>query len=68
MNWKFFDVQSPMFRPLWLRLAIVVLTFGWAIFEGLAGNVMWAVVFGAAGVFLAYQFLAVFDPDQAGND
>lgn len=61
---KFFDVQSPVFRPVWLRLLVVVLCLGWAGFEAVAGSGGWAVLFGAAGVYLGYQFFVVFDPDQ----
>lgn len=61
---RFFDVQTPMFKPLWLRLLIVVLACGWAVFELLGGNVLWAILFGAAGAYLGYQFFVVFDPDR----
>ncbi len=64
---KAFDVQHPLFRPLWLRLAIVALTCGWALFELAGGNLVWAAMFGAAGLYLAHQFLVAFDPD-AGRD
>ena len=60
---RFFDVQTPMFKPLWLRLLIVVLVGGWTVFELLGGNVFWGILFGAAGVYLGYQFFVVFDPD-----
>ena len=52
-----FDVQHPWFKPLWLRVAIVVFTFCWTGFELWNGNTLWAVFFGACGVYLAYQWL-----------
>ena len=61
---NFFDVQKPMFRPLWLRLVIVVFCDGWALFELWGGSVFWAILFGAAGAYLTYQFFVVFDPDK----
>ena len=61
---KIFDVQSPIFRPLWLRVVIVAFVLGWALIELIGANVVWAVIFGAAGVYLAYEFFVVFDPDK----
>jgi hypothetical protein len=60
---KFFDVQLPMFKPLWLRVLLVGFCLGWAVFEAVTGAVFWAILFGASGVYLAYQFFVVFDPD-----
>jgi len=62
-----FDVQSPIFRPLWLRAVIVVVLIGWALVELSGGAVFWAILFGAAGIYLGYQFFVVFDPDQGGE-
>lgn len=62
MKKSLFDVQHPMFRPLWRRILIVALTFGWTVFEILHGTLFWAFLFGAAGVYLAHQFFMVFDP------
>jgi hypothetical protein len=59
---SFLDVQSPIFRPLWLRVGIVVSCLGWAVIELSSGAVFWAALFGAAGLYLAYQFLVAFNP------
>jgi len=64
MRRGFFDVQSPLFRPLWLRAAVVGVCFVWTIVELTSGGVFWAVLFGAAAVYLGYQFFVVFDPDK----
>lgn len=58
----FFDVQRPMFRPLWLRALIVGLCLAWTVVEIRGGNGFWAVLFGAAALYLAYQFFVVFNP------
>lgn len=60
-NWL--DVQSPVLRPLWLRIVIVGVCALWAIFEIAGGNWFWAILFGAAAVYLGYQLLVIFDPD-----
>ncbi|MCG6904073.1 MAG: hypothetical protein LJE68_15470 [Rhodobacter sp.] len=65
---KFFDVQSPMFKPLWLRVLIVGFCAVWTVFELVGSNVFWAILFGAATVFLGYQFFVVFDPVAPDRD
>ncbi len=59
---KFFDVQTSFYRPLWLRIILTGVCLGWAIFELSTGAAFWGVLFGAVGVFLAWQFFVVFDP------
>ncbi len=58
------DPQDPFYRPLWLRVAIVAACLGWAVFELLSGGPFWAMLFGAAGLYAAYQFFVVFDPQD----
>ena len=62
MKKSLFDVQHPMFRPLWRRILIVALTFGWRVFELFHGTIFWACLFGAAGAYLSHQFFVAFDP------
>jgi hypothetical protein len=59
---KLIDVQLPFFIPLWRRVAVVVLCFGWAIVEAINGAAFWAVLFGALGVYCSWQFFFAFDP------
>jgi len=59
---KLFDVQHPFFRPLWRRVAVVAVCLGWTVVEILTGDPFFAVLFGAAGLYCAYQFFIVFDP------
>jgi len=61
--WDPFKIQSPHFRPLWIRSMIVGFTLAWAGFEAWNGNLIWAAVFGAAGLYCLYQFFIAFDPD-----
>ena len=51
------DPNHPFFRPLCVRILCVVLTLAWAAFEASTGAVFWAILFGAAGVYL---FVALF--------
>lgn len=59
-NWL--DVQSPALQPVWVRVTIVALCLGWALFELLGGAVFWAILFGSAGAYLFYQFFVVWNP------
>ena len=70
---SFLDVQLPFFRPLWRRVITTAVCLAWAAVELLSGALMWAIIFGAAGFYLAWQFFVVFSPpsetDQApGTD
>ena len=70
MRRKFLDTSHPMFRPLWVRLLIVALCLGWAVFEFVGGSPMWGMIFGALGLYSAYGFFIVFDrgpPDGGSN-
>lgn len=51
------DPHHPFFRPLWVRILSVVLPLLWAAFEASTGAVFWAILFGAAGIYL---FVALF--------
>lgn len=57
-----FDVRHPFFRPLWRRAAFFGVIVVWACYEAYAGNSVWALVFGAAGAYLGYEFFIAFDP------
>ena len=58
----FFDVHTPFFRPLWRRVAVTAVCIVWAAVELATGAVMWAMLFGAASAWLAWQFFVAFDP------
>lgn len=62
---NFWDVRSPVLRPLWLRVVIVTASAGWALLEFLSGNMFWAIIFGTAAAYLYVQLLLKFDlPDE----
>ena len=65
----FFDVQTTFFRPLWRRIAATTVCLVWAVVELATGAVMWAMLFGAASAYLAWQFFVVFrpPPDNGGD-
>ena len=60
----FFDVQSPFFRPLWRRVLVTALTLAWAGVEVARGATFWAMLFGGAGIYLAWAFFIDFKPED----
>ncbi|WP_210527849.1 hypothetical protein [Rubellimicrobium arenae] len=59
---RLFDFNHPFFRPLWIRVVIVVLCFGWAVVEFTTGGPMWGILFGAIGAAAFYGFFLDFNP------
>lgn len=58
-----FDTRNEFFRPLWIRLLVMLAAAGWAIFEFTNGQTFWGVAFGAFAAMSAYGFF--FDPQRA---
>jgi hypothetical protein len=59
---KFLDIRHPFFRPVWRRVVTVAFALGWALVELWAGNVVWAMLFGAMGAYAAWEFFVIYDP------
>lgn len=55
-----FNVQIPFFNALWRRVLLTVALFGWTGFELWHDNVMWAILFGALGVWCAWSFFVTW--------
>nr|WP_208021213.1 hypothetical protein [Paracoccus alkanivorans] len=49
------DPNAPFFRPLWVRVLCVALPLIWAGVELSMNSFFWAILFGAAGVYLGYE-------------
>ena len=64
---QFFNLRHPFFLPLWRRVLTVAVTGGWAFVEFVTGNGLWAVLFGAAALWCAYEFFVTFDPENYTN-
>lgn len=57
------DPNAPFFRALWVRVLCVVLPLAWAVLELATGNPFWAILFGAAGVYLGLALFVWRKPD-----
>jgi hypothetical protein len=53
---KLLEADHPFFKPLWRRVAVVAVCFGWAGFEYWTDNPGWAALFGFMGLIAGYQF------------
>lgn len=62
------DVQVPFFIPLWRRVVVAGAILGWAVFELLMGEPLWALLFGAIGIYMAHQFFFAWNPEAAEDD
>ncbi|MGI2031406.1 DUF3329 domain-containing protein [Rhizobium panacihumi] len=58
------DPNHPFYDALWRRVAIVAFCFGWVVIELFVGNLMWAGIVGAIGVFAAYKLF--FERKKSG--
>jgi hypothetical protein len=65
---QLFDLQVPFFIPLWRRIAVVAVCFGWALFEFVASAPFWGFVFGAMGIFAAWQLLLSGWPNDGQSE
>ncbi|RJL07122.1 hypothetical protein D3P06_01330 [Paracoccus aestuarii] len=61
---KLVDPNAPFFRRLWVRVLCVVLPMIWAGVELWTGNPAWAMIFAAAGAYLA---VALFSRRRPGG-
>ncbi|NLS15475.1 hypothetical protein HGP16_02750 [Rhizobium sp. P40RR-XXII] len=64
------DPSHPLYKPLWVRILIVAVCFGWAAVETFGSQPFWAMLSGALGVYSAWMLLLNFKPQPpaATND
>ncbi|GGL61441.1 hypothetical protein [Wenxinia marina] len=56
---KLLDRDHPFFRPLWRRVAVTAVCFGWAGVEASSGEAGWATIFVGLGIWCVWElFLA----------
>ena len=56
------DPSHPIYKPLWVRILIVAVCFGWATVETLGSQPFWAMLSGALGAYSAWMLLLNFKP------
>lgn len=58
---------NDLFRPLWLRVAIVLACAAWAVLEWLHGETGWALLAAAATAWGAWSLILAWRPDNGGS-
>ncbi|MDV7143361.1 DUF3329 domain-containing protein [Tropicimonas sp. TH_r6] len=59
-----FNFDVPFFKPLWIRIATVAFAIGWGLVELAWGEIAFAMMFLAAGIYAAYRLFITFDPGE----
>lgn len=54
---------NDFFRPLWLRVAIVLACVGWAVVEWMHDQAGWALIAAAVAAYGAWSFLIDYKAD-----
>ena len=49
-------LDHAFFQPLWIRIVVVTVCFGWAAFEFATGAPFWGVIFAGIGAAAGWQF------------
>ena len=65
---KLLDTDHPFFKPLWIRIVVVAVAAGWALFEFSSGSAVWGGIFLVFAVLSAYGFFLNFHPDRTKRD
>lgn len=61
------DPSHPIYKPLWVRVLIVAVCFGWAAVETLGSQPFWAMLSGALGAYSAWMLLLNFKPQPPAS-
>lgn len=61
---KLFDTNHPLFRPLWVRIAVFAVAAGWSLFEFWTGQVVWGAIFLVFAAISFYGFFIDFNPEE----
>ena len=56
---RLFDLENPFFAPLWIRIALVLVTTVWGVLEMLAGEILWGGVFLGMSALCAWRFATI---------
>ncbi len=63
-----FDFTHPFFRPIWVRVLVVALALGWALFEVVTGSPGWAIIFGVIGAVALWSLFIRYDPASSEKE
>jgi hypothetical protein len=56
---KLLDLNHPSFKPVWVRVAVVVVCAVWSVVEMVNGNAFWGIAFAGLAVICGYRFSVI---------
>lgn len=56
------DNEHPFFRPLWRRIAVIVVCAGWAVLEFATNAPFWGMIALAFAAYAVWAFLLTYNP------
>ena len=56
------DNQHPFFRPLWRRIAVILVCVGWAILEFATNAPFWGMIALGFTAYAIWAFLLTYNP------
>ena len=62
------DLRVPFFRPMWRRIATVVVIAVWTVIELVHGSPWWALLAGGIGVYAAYVLFIDYGQDETSGE
>ncbi|WP_104667989.1 hypothetical protein [Ensifer adhaerens] len=65
---KFIDPDHPFYRPLWIRLLIVLFCAVWTAVEFLGEQPMWGMIFLAVTAYASAALLVFYKPSEKGEE
>ncbi|RVI95681.1 hypothetical protein CN186_08770 [Sinorhizobium medicae] len=61
---KFIDPDHPFYRPLWIRLLIIVFCAVWTAVEFYGGKTMWGTIFLVVTAYAGATLLVFYRPKE----
>ena len=56
---KLLDLTHPSFKPVWVRVTVVIVSACWSIVEFANGSTLWGVFFIGLAVICGYRFSVI---------
>lgn len=63
---RLINLEDPFFAPLWIRVAVVLVTLLWGGFEIYRGAPLWGIIFLGIGAICGWRFATI--DYSAGRD
>ena len=62
------DSSHPFFRPLWRRIAVLAVCFGWSAFEWANGETFWCILTLGMGAYGIWVLIINYDAGPSDNE